>query len=191
MLTAVDGSPMGTANPGLWGTMSASDFAWRVNIQQTMKPKIAILLVSVLFAPSWAGAELPATPSASATGARTLFIGPSSASLSLGKANLNIGAVSRRAGALLGEYKLDVTPFFFKSEKGKISMSVSDAALSKLTQGESVEFTGKATTNGTGETRAVQAKAVPSANDRGTVTFSFLVEAGKLVFNAPYRFAEK
>lgn len=156
-----------------------------------MRPKIAILVLSVLFSPCLASGQETTPPSASAAGVRSLFIGPSSTSLSLGKANLIIGAVSRRAGALLGDYKLDVSPFFFKSEKGKISMAVSDAALSKLTQGEAVEFTGKAITNGTGETRAVQAKAVPSANDRGTVTFSFLVEAGKLVFNAPYRLGEK
>jgi hypothetical protein len=154
-----------------------------------MKQRIAILILSVSVAPFWAGAQVTSPPGALATGGQTLFIGPSSTSLSLGKANLVIGNLSRRAGAILGDYRLDVSPFFFKSEKGRIAMWVSEAALSKLTQGEAVEFTGKAITNGTGETRSVTARATPSASDRGIVTFSFLVEAGKLVFSAPYRFA--
>ncbi len=156
-----------------------------------MKSKFAVLVLAVLLPTSGADAQVASTAKATAARNQTLFIGPSSACLSLGKASLIISALTHRAGACCGDYKLEVTPFFFKSEKGKITMSVSESALARLAKGVPVEFAGKAVTNGTGETRAVTAKAVPASGDKGTVTFSFLVDAGKLVFNAPYRFGEK
>lgn len=160
-------------------------------IQPTMKSKFAVILLAILSPVCRAEAQVAATAKAAPAKTQTLFIGPSSTSLSLGKASLIIGALQHREGACCGDYKLEVSPFFFKSEKGKIAMAVSEAALAKLALGNTVEFTGKAVTNGTGVTRAVTAKAVPASGDRGTVTFSFLVDAGKLIFIAPYRFGDK
>jgi len=156
-----------------------------------MKPALPIFALIALSAPIQAGEEPSQTPDASNTKSRTLIVGPSSASLSLGKAKLFIGQLKVRAGICLGSYKLDVIPFSFKSENGSISIAAPDAAFSNLAKGVPVNLKGKATTNGTGETRTVTATATPTTKDTGNVTFSFDVNAGKLVFNAAYRIGEQ
>lgn len=120
-----------------------------------------------------------------------IFIEPSSASLTGGNARLTTTALSRKAGAYVGDYHLKVTPYFFKSEKGKLFINVSDESLRRLINGNSVEVTGQATTSGTAETRAISARATPLGSDRGSLTVAILTENGKLVFNSSYRFAEK
>lgn len=156
-----------------------------------MKSKFAVLFLAVLLPAGAVLAQVTSALKAKAAVVRALFIGPSSTSVTLGKASLIIGALTHRAGVLIGEYKLEVTPFTFKSEKGSIAMAVPESDLHRLAQGTAVEFTGKAVTSGTGETRAVNAKAVPASGDTGTVTFSFRVDSGKLIFNAPYRLGDK
>ena len=155
-----------------------------------MNSALPIFALITLAAFVQAGEE-PAQPAdAGSSKPRTLTIGPSSASLSLGRAKLFIGHLKLRAGACIGSYKLDVIPFTFKSENGSISIAASEAAFVKLARGVAVNFTGKAVTDGTGETRAVTAVATPTSKEAGNVTFSFQVDAGKLVFNAAYRIGE-
>ena len=187
----VHGSPPGENFPDGGPATRAPTPVRSENNQPTMKSKFAVLLLAILAPICRADAQVAARAKAAPAKTSALFIGPSSASLSLGKANLIIGALTHRDGTCCGNYKLEVVPFFFKSEKGKIIMAVSESALAKLAKGVPVEFAGKAVTSGSGETRAVTAKAVPTSGDKGTVTFSFLVDAGKIVFNAPYRFGDK
>jgi hypothetical protein len=102
---------------------------------------------------------------------------------------LIVGALRRDAGTYIGDYQLKVSPYFFMSEKGTLSMIVSDESLRKLTQGIPVSVTGQATTKKSGKTRAVNAKLTPAAKDRGSVTFSFIADDTKLIFKTSYRFA--
>lgn len=120
-----------------------------------------------------------------------ILIEPSSASLTGGNARLTTTALSRKAGAYVGDYQLKVTPYFFKSEKGRLLINVSDASLRKLINGNAVEVTGKATTSGTAETRVISATATPLGSDRGSLIVAIHTENGRLVFNSSYRFAEK
>jgi hypothetical protein len=68
------------------------------------------------------------------------------------------------------------------SEKGTLSMIVSDESLRKLTQGIPVSVIGQATTKKSGKTRAVNAKLTPAVKDRGSVTFYFTEMDTKLIF---------
>ena len=120
-----------------------------------------------------------------------ILIEPSSASLTGGNVRLTTTALSRKAGAYVGDYQLKVTPYFFKSEKGKLFIHVTDELLRKLINGTAVEVTGKATTTGTAETRPITARATPLGTDRGSLMVAVLTENGKLIFNSSYRFAEK
>jgi hypothetical protein len=156
-----------------------------------MKPALSIFALIAFSALVQAGEKPSQTLDAGNSTPRTLTIGPSSTSLTLGKAKLSIGQLKVRAGNCLGSYKLDVIPFSFKSENGSISIAASDAAFSKLAKGLPVSLTGKAITNGTGETRAVTATATPTTKDTGNVSFSFNVDSGKLVFIAAYRIDER
>ncbi len=120
---------------------------------------------------------------------RKLVIEPSSTSLAGGKAKLITSTLVRRAETYAGNYQLKVSPFFFKSEKGTLSMTVSDQSLRRLTEGITVDFSGQAISGGNGKKRPIQARATPSAKDRGALTFSVPTENGKLVFNTSYRFS--
>src|SRR5437868_13088479 len=51
---------------------------------------------------------------------RKLFIDPSSTSVRLGKATLIVSPLTRRGRNYIGDYQLEVSPYFFKSETGSL-----------------------------------------------------------------------
>jgi hypothetical protein len=122
---------------------------------------------------------------------RKLFISSASASLAGGKARLVLTSLTRKGASYVGDYHLKVVPYFFKSEKGTLSMTVSEQSLLNLNQNVPVEFGGKATTNGTARTRPITARAAQTAPLRGTVKISIVTENGPLVFNTFYRFGDQ
>jgi len=122
---------------------------------------------------------------------RKLFVEPSASSLAGGKARLTTSVLTPESGAYVGDYQLKVTPYFFKSEKGKISINASEHGLRKLTQNKPVAFTGKAVTDGTKKTRPIKVEATPSGSDRGALIISIPTENGALVFETSYRFDER
>ena len=156
-----------------------------------MELKISILgLLALLTLDAARSQEMPsAKKSAPIIG--KLFIDPCSTSISGGKANLRIGALSRQAQAYIGDYQFKVSPYFFKNEKGRISIEVADNILNKLASGMPVDFTGQAITSGSGKSRRIDGKATPSGNARGTVKLWFIAGNRELVFNTSYHFDEK
>ena len=121
---------------------------------------------------------------------KALFLEPSSTPIPGGKASLTIGVLTRRAETYIGDYQFQVSPFFFKNEKGKLSIDVSDATLEKLANGVAVEFSGQATTSGSGKTRRIHGKATPSDDKGGTVKLRFMAGKRQLLFTTTYRFGE-
>ncbi len=100
--------------------------------------------------------------------ARKLSIDPSSTSVALGKASLIVSPLTHRDGNYVGDYKLKVRPYFFKSEKGTLLLAASDDSVRKLQAGTAVDFTGKAVTRKDGKTH--------------------ITENGKMIFNTSYHF---
>jgi hypothetical protein len=123
-----------------------------------MTVKLGTVVFLALFAAHSSSAQAAQPPKMSARIIGGFFIDPSSTSIRGGKANLIVGALRRDAGTYIGDYQLKVSPYFFMSEKGTLSMIVSDESLRKLTQGIPVSVTGQATTKKSGKTRAVNAK---------------------------------
>ena len=121
----------------------------------------------------------------------TLCIDPSCASLAGGTANLTVKPLTRQGVTYVGDYQLKVSPYFFKSEKGRISILFTDDSLHLIAQGKPVKFAGTATTNGSGKTRPINGTATPSANDRGSVKFAITTVNGALIFTSPYRAGDK
>jgi hypothetical protein len=156
-----------------------------------MELKISILgLLALLTLDSASSQDMPsAKKSAPIIG--MLFIAPCSTSVSGGKASLKIGALSRQAQSYIGDYQFKVSPYFFKNEKGKLSIEVADDTLSKLASGMAVDFTGQATTSGSGNVRRIDGKATPDGSARGTVKLWFMAGNKELVFNTSYHFDEK
>ena len=150
---------------------------------------IAVFVFQMLGVTSVVHAERPdSTAGTSSAGTRKLFIGPSSASVALGKASLIVSPLTHRDGNYVGDYQLKVRPYFFKSEKGSLLLAASDDAVRKLQAGTAINFTGQAVTHKDGRTHIVLGRATPSSRDRGSVTFSIVTDDARIVFNTSYHF---
>ena len=88
----------------------------------------------------------------------------------------------------MGEYRLKVKPYFFKSEKGSLLLAASDDAVGKLQAGTAINFTGQAVTYKDDRMDIVLGRATPSSRDRGRVTFSIVTDDARIVFNTSYHF---
>ena len=149
-----------------------------------------IIFLLALLAPLGSGsmAAPPATNSASAN--RVLIIDPSSMPIAAGKATLTIGSLQRTNGIYSGDYKVSVSPYFFKNEKGRLAIAVSDESLAKASQGKVVAITGTATTSGkNGQTRHIDATATPASLDHGKLKLWFMSGDRKMIFEPAYQFA--
>jgi hypothetical protein len=129
-------------------------------------------------------------PAVGLRGTSRMELQPSSASLAGGKAKLTTTALRREAARYVGNYDIKVRPYFFKSEKGTLSIAVSDESLRKLAKGTAVDFAGNAVTSGSGKTRTVKVKVTPAGAGvaNGRLTISIATENGELVFATEYTF---
>lgn len=123
---------------------------------------------------------------------RVLTIEPSSMSVAGGKATLTIGALQRVAAGYAGEYRINVFPYVYKNENGKLLILASDEALEQLAQGKITTITGTATTSGKkGRMRRIDATAAPVDADHGTLKLWFIAGDRKMVFEPSYRFRKQ
>lgn len=122
---------------------------------------------------------------------RVLLIEKSSTFVSGARATLIIGPLQRTGDVYAGDYQMKVSPYFFKNEKGKLAIVVSDASIAKADKGLVVEITGTATTNGkNGKTRKCEATATPVDRNEGALKLWFLADDKKMVFDTHYQFAD-
>ena len=123
---------------------------------------------------------------------RVLIIEPSSMPVAAGKATLTIGVLHRADGIYTGGYRITVTPYFYKNEKGRLNIVVSDESMAKISQGKVAKIIGTATTSGKdGETRHIDATATPTDKHRGTLKLWFMSGDRKMIFEPAYHFAEE
>jgi len=121
---------------------------------------------------------------------RLLVIDRSFTRVSAAKATLIIEPLTRKGEIFTGDYEMKVTPFFFKSEKGKLEIVVSDESLKKAGKGEPVEITGTALTHGEDVKRKVNARATPVDKNHGQLKVWFVADEREMVFNTTYRLVE-
>jgi hypothetical protein len=121
---------------------------------------------------------------------RILLIDKSSMPVAAGQATLTIGALQRVGGVYVGEYKLNVSPYFFKNEKGALAITVSDQSMAEIAQGKVTAIVGTATTSGrNGVSRHVDATATPTDTNHGTLKLWFAAGDRKMIFEPNYHFA--
>lgn len=151
------------------------------------------ILVLLALLTGGGGAALTAAPPAGADPTnRLLLIEPSSMRMGTAKATLTIGPLQRAAGVYTGDYKIKVFPYFFKGEKGRLAIAVSDESLALAAAGKVVAITGTATTSGEkGKPRHVDATATPADRNRGQIKLWFLAGDRKMTFEPAYHFAGK
>jgi hypothetical protein len=138
-------------------------------------------------------ANLHAAPiSTNATSSsRSILIERSSTGVAGGTATLSIGQLDRNADLFTGGYEMKVSPYFFKSEKGKLAIVVPDESLAQIHNGMTTAITGTATTNGKGgKIRHIDAIATPLDRDRGALKLWFTSGEKKVIFNTSYHFTE-
>jgi hypothetical protein len=123
---------------------------------------------------------------------RVLIIDASSMPVAAGKATLIIGTLQRAGGVYTGDYRVNVSPYFYKSEKGRLNIVVSDEVMAKISGGKVATIAGTATTGRQGgETRHIDATATPADKDHGRLKLWFMAGERKMVFEPAYHFAEK
>lgn len=149
-----------------------------------------ITVLLLLLAVGWDRAHAAPVSTNSAAGNRVLLIDSSSMPVDAGKATLTLGALRRTNGVYAGDYRLKVFPWFFKNEKGRLAIIVSDASLAATSQGQVVAITGTATTSGkNGKCRPIAAIATPVDGNRGTLKLWFTAGSRKMIFEPAYHFA--
>jgi hypothetical protein len=150
--------------------------------------KVSILLGLLALGCS---AALAAATSGAAADDRLLLIDPSSMPVGGGgKATLLIDPLRRTNGVFAGAYHLKVSPYFFKSEKGRLAILVPDETLAQVNTGKVATVTGTATTSGkAGHSRHIDAIATPVDRDHGTLRLWFLAGTRKMTFTPTYHLA--
>ena len=104
------------------------------------------------------------------------------------KATLIVGPLTRTNGVYVGDFKVKVFPYFFKSDHGRLAIAVPDQALAAFNQGQTVSVTGTATSTKNGKVRQVEITAMPKDHDHGTVSLWFMVGDQKMIFTLAYQF---
>jgi hypothetical protein len=134
------------------------------------------------------GVSTSADPALKDSGEEVLLISRSSTSVAGGgKATLTVGRLRPLGDVYSAEYQVKVSPYFFKSEKGKLVIVISRESLENAGKGMPVEITGTATTSGESQPRQVNATAIPRTKDEGTLKVWFMSGGKKTVFNTSYR----
>lgn len=118
----------------------------------------------------------------------TVDLDPAKTSIYIGSVTMTMPRFTRKDGAFYSTYNARVFPYFFSSEKGRLSIEVSDEALRRLEHGETVPFSGKAF-NTDGEERRIEGRAVPNGPRGGKIKVRvFVSKKIELIFNTNYRF---
>jgi hypothetical protein len=120
---------------------------------------------------------------------RVLKISPSATKITGAKLTLAVGTLRQTNDAFVGEFQMKVSPFFFKNEKGIVTIDLSTNAIAKAARGETIEVKGVAKTSGkNGPTRPLTAVAIPKDSENGSLTITIQDGDRKLRFVTDYRF---
>lgn len=150
-----------------------------------MRPRFLPLLALGLMMVAGLRAGEPVAPKYS-----TVTIPSVRTSIYIGHVTLQAPAFVRTGNDFTSNYTASVFPFFFESEKGRISVTLTDDDLARLAKGEVVEFKGEGR-NEDGELRRVEGKATPADAESGKLKVRILVSPRiELIFNTTYRFGK-
>jgi hypothetical protein len=147
-----------------------------------------ILLLLLLLSAACAVEALPADTNSTS---RVLLLDNSTMPLPTAKATLIVGPLTLNNGLYVGDFKVKVFPYFFKSDRGRLAINASPAALEAFNEGKAVTVTGTATSTKNGVVRQIEITATPKDSNRGTVSLWFMAGKQKMIFTPAYHFAGK
>ena len=121
----------------------------------------------------------------------TVAVGPARTSIYIGSVSLTMPVFTRQAGSYATTYVAKVFPYFFYNEKGKLWIDFSDDDLRRLERGETVNFTGHASSED-GDERRIEGRTEPVDDRSGKIKVRvFVSKRIELIFNTTYRFSPK
>jgi hypothetical protein len=113
-------------------------------------------------------------------------VAPMKTSIYIGSVTLASEPFVRAGTTLTTRYEAKVWPWFFWSETGRITLSLTEANLAGLARGETIEFTGEAA-NHRNKPRPVTGRAQPQDAVSGQFKIRIAADGYTLVFNGAYR----
>lgn len=119
---------------------------------------------------------------------RGLSLDVSSMPLTMATATLTVGPLTRTNGFYVGDFKVKVFPYFFKSDWGRLAIEVPDAVLATMNQGKTVAISGSSTSSKNGIVRHITISAMPQDGNHGTVRLWFMADDHKMIFTTAYKF---
>ena len=154
-----------------------------------MKLPLTLMLLAILAA-GWDRTSAAADSTNTASTNRILIIDPSVMPVAGGTATLTIGPLLRADGIYSGDYTMKVSPYFYKNEKGRLAIVVSDESLATIGRGKVAAIIGTATTAGkSGTSRHIDATATPADTNHGSLKLWFIAGDRKMTFEPAYHFA--
>ena len=107
-------------------------------------------------------------------------------SIYVGNVTLTPSVFLRRGDDYEASYEARVWPWFFWSETGMVSITVSEADLARVGRGETIEFSGKGA-NQRHKPRTVTGRVQPADATSGKIKIRIGADGLTLVFNGTYR----
>lgn len=153
--------------------------------------KLPFILLALLAAGLGSSHAAPSSTN-SASIKRVLVVDSSSMPVAGGRVVLTIGALQRVDGVYSGNYKIKVFPYFYKNEKGRLAIVVSDESLALINTGKVAAIIGTATTSGLGGiSRHIDATATPVDINHGRLKVWFVVGDRNMLFEPAYHFSKR
>jgi len=117
----------------------------------------------------------------------SVTVAPMKTSIYIGSVTLTAAEFRREGDKFSTTYEAKVRPWFFWSETGRASITVSQADLERLAKGERVEFTGEGT-NHKSKPRQITGYAERINGASGKIKVRLSADGIELIFNGTYRF---
>lgn len=136
------------------------------------------------------GLSAAASAAPTALPSRTVTVAPMKTSIYVGSVRLTTDVLAWQGSGFTSTYEAKVVPWFFWGETGKLTINLTEAALTKLAAGETVEFTGEAVNN-KNKTRAVTGRAQPVNSKSGKIKVRIMADGIELIFNSTYEFTSE
>jgi hypothetical protein len=149
---------------------------------------MAKTILFLLLACGWCAAQGAPTATNSAANGRVLILEDSTMPLTTAKATLIIGPLTRTNGDYVGDFNINIFPYFFKNDHGRLAINISDSELAAANQGKTVALTGTSTSTKNGIVRQIQITATPKDCDHGIVSLWFMAGDQKMIFTPAYYF---
>ena len=143
-------------------------------------------LFLLFLASSWCAAQGASTGTNAVADDRVLILENSTMPLTTAKATLIIGPLTRTNNVYVGDFKINIFPYFFKSDRGRLAIKVPDETLAAVNQGKAVAVAGTSTSTKNGIVRHIEITATPLDCEHGTIRLWFMAGDQKMIFTPIY-----